>query len=416
MVTDAERTIRLWRAAEMFGPRPLPRPDARDNVTDAVPGEPLPWEPGGRLAGRPAAPGKAWRHQVFGGLFALGKVRGTLTGESALFTCTLSATGALADGPAVSECAWAVGQTALGDDAAGSGDPSSWLTGVSGAGRLPVARENLPDLPDGPLTAAALTHFAAELAGLLGVTDLLEPSGLRVRSYQASIDTDAGTEAEAEASPLAGYFAADLARVAGTVRASAAGLPLLMFLGDTALGDHGEIARVDVRRHPLTVRDGCSPDRMPPARWPADAPPVLSEQFAVNEILGRDAPLSAVDARPGGTAAVFNEFVADGHAAVSGRGVRAAADVGSPFGRAAGARPHGVRGPGRRALRFAERCPRPGRGRRRVARSRGERRVLHRHRAAGRRRTLGDDPRAPGRRGVAPRLRRPFLARPGSRQ
>ena len=84
MVTDAERTIRLWRAAEMFGPRPLPRPDARDNVTDAVPGEPLPWEPGGRLAGRPAAPGKAWRHQVFGGLFALGKVRGTLTGESGI--------------------------------------------------------------------------------------------------------------------------------------------------------------------------------------------------------------------------------------------------------------------------------------------------------------------------------------------
>jgi hypothetical protein len=37
---------------------------------------------------------------------------------------------------------------------------------------------------------------------------------------------------------------------------------------------------------------------------------VLSEQFAVNEILGRDAPLSAVDARPGGTAAVFNELVA----------------------------------------------------------------------------------------------------------
>jgi hypothetical protein len=218
------------------------------------PGEPLPWEPGGRLAGRPAAPGRTWRHEVFGGIFRLGKVRGTLAGESALFTCTVSASGALLCGPAVSECAWAVGQLALGDEAA-----------------------------------------------------LLEPAGIRVRSYQTG-DTD--TETYSEAAPLAGYFAADLARVSGALRESAAGLPLLTFFGDTGLDEPDGIDRVDVRRQPLTVRDGCAPDRMPTGRWPADAPLVLSEQFAVNEIFGHDAPLFAVDTPPGGTAAVFNDLVA----------------------------------------------------------------------------------------------------------
>jgi hypothetical protein len=329
MGADGIRTIRLWRAAEMFSPRPLPDPDIRQNVADAEPGEPLPWEPGGRLAGRPAAPGRTWRHEVFGGIFRLGKVRGTLAGESALFTCTVSASGALLSGPAVSECAWAVGQLALGDEAAASGDPSSWLTTSSGAGRLPVARENLPDLPDGPLSSGALSRFAGELAELLGVSALLEPAGIRVRSYQTREDNDTG--AYGEAAPLAGHFAADLARVSGALRESAAGLPLLTYLSDTGLSDTGpgerdDIDRVDIRRQPLTVRDGCAPDRTPPGRWPADAPLVLSEQFAVNEILGHDVPLSAVDAPPGGTAAVFNDLAA----AIVTKRARALAGLSSP--------------------------------------------------------------------------------------
>lgn len=291
MGAEAERVVRLWRAAEMFTPRPLPEPAARDNVVDVAPGDALPWE-------RQSA-GRQGRHAVFGGLFRLGKVRGDLDGESALFTCVVDASGALTGGLDVSECAWAAGQLALGDEASASGDPSSWLTASSGAGRLPVARENLPDLPDGPLTMAALSRFAAELAELLGVTEILEPSGIRVHSYQAGAFNDA--------SPLAGYFAAELARVDEAVRQSAAGLPLLTFLRPA---DAGQPARSDIRRQPLIVRDGCSPDRIPAARWPSDAAPVLSEQFAVNEILGRDAPLSAVDGRPAGIAAVFNDLIA----------------------------------------------------------------------------------------------------------
>jgi hypothetical protein len=45
--------------------------------------------------------------------------------------------------------------------------------------------------------------------------------------------------------------------------------------------------RVDVRREPLVVRDGCAPERIPSGRWPSDEALVRSEQFAVNEAIAR---------------------------------------------------------------------------------------------------------------------------------
>src|ERR1700678_3959745 len=48
--------------------------------------------------------------------------------------------------------------------------------------------------------------------------------------------------------------------------------------------------RIDVRRQPLVVRDGCAPDRTPAGRWPSDGALVRSEQFAVNEALASLAP------------------------------------------------------------------------------------------------------------------------------
>jgi hypothetical protein len=43
--------------------------------------------------------------------------------------------------------------------------------------------------------------------------------------------------------------------------------------------------RIDVRREPLVVRDGCAPGRIPAGRWPSDEVLVRSEQFAVNEAI-----------------------------------------------------------------------------------------------------------------------------------
>ena len=78
--------------------------------------------------------------------------------------------------------------------------------------------------------------------------------------------------------------------------------------------------RIDVRREPLVVRDGCAPERIPAGRWPSDDPLVRSEQFAVNEAIACLAPVPAeaasdgvfgVHAPPGtGVAEVFGDLVA----------------------------------------------------------------------------------------------------------
>src|ERR1700733_15196856 len=85
--------------------------------------------------------------------------------------------------------------------------------------------------------------------------------------------------------------------------------------------------RVDVRREPLVVRDGCTPERIPAGRWPSDEALVRSEQFAVNEAIARaadDGPgdggqpdrasadwILGVPAPPGtGVAEVFGALVA----------------------------------------------------------------------------------------------------------
>lgn len=58
--------------------------------------------------------------------------------------------------------------------------------------------------------------------------------------------------------------------------------------------------RIDVRREPLVVRDGCAPERIPAGRWPSDDPLVRSEQFAVNEAIACLAPGNRRGARADG--------------------------------------------------------------------------------------------------------------------
>jgi hypothetical protein len=92
---------------------------------------------------------------------------------------------------------------------------------------------------------------------------------------------------------------------------------LAEFLRD-GLSDE-KTGRVDVRKEPLAVRDGCGPDRIPAGRWPSDDALVRSEQFAVNEAirqladprLPRQGALLAVHAPPGtGVAEVFGDLAA----------------------------------------------------------------------------------------------------------
>jgi hypothetical protein len=76
--------------------------------------------------------------------------------------------------------------------------------------------------------------------------------------------------------------------------------------------------RIDVRRQPPVVRDGCAPERTPAGRWPSDGVLDASEQFAVNETMASLGPGTAgesavlgMHAPPGtGVAEVFGDLVA----------------------------------------------------------------------------------------------------------
>ena len=342
MLTDTARIVRFWQAVETFNPRPLPKPDFRENITDVRGEDPLPWEEGSRFAGRPPSAGLVWRHQVFGGLFELATVRAALVGlyggddadgeagfggdasslreQSALFACTVDAHGALIGRSAVSECAWALGRAV-----AYGGDPAAWLTAAppgtaasgpdASTGLTGPKQDGLDDLDGGPpgrpLTSAGLRRFTAALAEHLGVATLLAPAGLRVRSYQVPAEAT-GEDGDPATHVLSSWFAADLARVAGAL--SAHGPALADFLAGSEDIDWG--VRVDVRDEPLVVRDGCAPERIPFGRWVTDAGHALvrSQQFAVNEIMARLGPgpgLFAVHAPPTtGTTAMFSDLIA----------------------------------------------------------------------------------------------------------
>jgi hypothetical protein len=361
MLTDTARIVRFWQAVETFNPRPLPKPDFRENITDVRGDDPLPWEEGSRFAGRQPAAGTVWRHQVFGGLFELATVRAALAGlyggddadgeaggaggdapsirgQSALFSCTVDAKGSPVGQSAVSECAWALGRAV-----ADGGDPAAWLTasppgtavsrseaGTWLTGPQPDALDDLGNGPSGrPLTSAGLRRFTSALAEHLGVATLLAPAGLRVRSYQVPTEAT-GEDGDRAAGVLGSWFAADLARVAGALSAhtgdpvdagdadgfgrGGAGPALADFLAGSEDIDGG--IRIDVRDDPLVVRDGCAPERIPLGRWVTDSGHglVRSQQFAVNEIMARLGPgpgLFAVHAPPAtGTTSVFSDLIA----------------------------------------------------------------------------------------------------------
>ena len=181
--------------------------------------------------------------------------------------------------------------------------------------------------------------------------------------------------------------------------------------------------RIDVRREPLVVRDGCAPERTPAGRWPSDGVLVRSEQFAVNEAIAElgDGGLFAVHAPPGtGVSEVYGDLVA---AIVTERARRIAElpDPEAAFGAAAalglarrrrarrGARwlRDRARVAGARHRRAARRL-RPAAARDALARPRRPGRLLRVHGAAvGRGRRVGDARRAarrpPANRGFAER-------------
>ncbi|MFI0901889.1 DEAD/DEAH box helicase [Streptomyces sp. NPDC020983] len=140
-----------------------------------------------------------------------------------------------------------------------------------------------PALGTRPVTFDAVAAFTAWLAGRLHVAEDLVPDAARVQSVQ--VREDRADEAAGEGF-LNSFIAGDLDRVAGALARSGAGKPLTAYLTDAERVDTGR--RRDVRDHPEQVLAEVRPDRIPLGRWPSasDRPLVLSQQFAVNLMLG----------------------------------------------------------------------------------------------------------------------------------
>jgi hypothetical protein len=311
-----------------------------------------------------------WRHEVFGGIYELSKVRDTLVkrfgedapegdqraparGQSALFACTIDAEGLLVEESAVlSACAWAVGRAAASATAQGT-----WLTGFDAEalrygnelGRLagskfhagarllassmrgavpPVTAEGMKAAVPGasaavdagaaparldlhPLTGADLQRFAVELAARLGVAGELAPRGVRVRSYKVPASR---TDDTVQQSFLNSFIADDLGRVGKALLQDGAGAGLAGYL--TSGQQLGHAARVDVRASPLAAWAGCMPERLPLGRWVTNTDHALafSQQFAVNQImdqLGHGSGLFAVNGPPGtGKTTMLRDLIA----------------------------------------------------------------------------------------------------------
>lgn len=374
LADDPVRIAQFWQAVEIFSPQSLPKVDPKNRTVELQPGDRAPWEQHSRLP--KAKADYAWRHEVYGGLYELSRVRDVLVagygqdreeepppkGKSALFACTVNEDGFLVpDSMVVSACAWGAGQVSqgfspIGDIAAdterhadslerqskvragvrvlGAAIRGAAPDGVAGAVGAAVAgmltplgpigvgltaiassaaksvldsavgpKEDEPDDSQGadePRDAGNSTHrevarldltaitgddlraFISWLADKLGVTDCLQPRGVRVRSHQVKIDSDE----EGKADPfLNSFLAEDLKLVTEALRTDDVGRALASYL--TPEGRINTTWRKDVRRYPEHVLGSCHPDFIPPGRWvtATDRPLTFSQQFAVNRIM-----------------------------------------------------------------------------------------------------------------------------------
>jgi AAA domain len=129
---DPVRIAQFWQAVEIFSPQSLPRLDQRNHTVDYQDGDRVPWGPRSLLP--EPDPGHVWRHEVYGGLYDLSRVRDVLVsqygqdqdeepppkGKSALFACTVDEKGFLIeDSMVVSACAWGTGRVGRGESPIG---------------------------------------------------------------------------------------------------------------------------------------------------------------------------------------------------------------------------------------------------------------------------------------------------------
>ncbi|WP_406167593.1 DEAD/DEAH box helicase [Streptomyces sp. NBC_00996] len=166
--------------------------------------------------------------------------------------------------------------------------------------------------PGRPLELPDLVAFAAHVADLCGVGDLLSPASIRIHSQRVRRRKD-GSLPDADPAFLNSLLPEDLERVAG---AESYGAALNTYLTDPAAVRASD--RIDVREHPEAVLEGVAPEATPLGRWPApvEYPLALSQQFAVNSITaqlsgGSSHGLFSVNGPPGtGKTTMLRDLIA----------------------------------------------------------------------------------------------------------
>jgi AAA domain-containing protein len=196
MASDSVRIAQFWQAVEIFSPQSLPKLDPSNHTVDLQRHDRVPWEQLSRL--KEAKAGYAWRHEVYGGLYELSRVRDVLVsrygqdrdeepppkGKSALFACTVNEDGFLVpDSMVVSACAWGVGRVSQGASPMGdlAADTQRYADSLARQSRVRAGvkvlgaaiRGAVPDGVAGAVSAAVagvLTPLGPIGAGLTAVT------------------------------------------------------------------------------------------------------------------------------------------------------------------------------------------------------------------------------------------------------
>lgn len=76
MTGDPVRIAQFWQAVEIFSPQSLPTIDPKNHTVDLQRRDRVPWDQHSRLPEE--EPGCVWRHEVYGGLYELRRVRDVL--------------------------------------------------------------------------------------------------------------------------------------------------------------------------------------------------------------------------------------------------------------------------------------------------------------------------------------------------
>ncbi|HEY3683023.1 MAG TPA: ATP-binding protein [Streptosporangiaceae bacterium] len=185
----------------------------------------------------------------------------------------------------------------------------------TGDGNASGEPDGEPGPPSRALTIPDLVGFAAHIAYLCGVSDLIDARKLRVKSEPVSRKRD-GSLPDPDKPFLNSFFIDDLTRVIDAAP-DQYGAALATYLTQPqTVRKKLEPKRIDVQKETGTALSEVHPDRFPAGRWPSDVgrPLVFSQQLAVNRIVAdlmHDSGLFSVNGPPGtGKTTLLRDLIA----------------------------------------------------------------------------------------------------------